>query len=161
MPHFTNFGMPFGLFGQLNWWRNTKLTWASRKAYEEIEEELLLLDWEPRYIITILFYQTWVFFCESYQTWVDLLLSPFYFIFLTLTHVHLPRSFCHLELRLLVFSFIALLIEYVILPGICHLLNQLLLALSPYVVRWKAWVCICSVGGEHKMFGEFNLNDRW
>jgi hypothetical protein len=154
MPHFTNFGMPFGLFGQLNWWRNTKLTWASRKAYEEIEEELLLLDWEPRYIITILFY----------QTWVDLLLSPFYFIFLTFIFWFDACSFTEVLLSLGItaadFLLHPLLAEHVISPGICHLLNQLLPALCPYVVRWKAWVCVCSVGEEHKMFGEFKLNDR-
>jgi hypothetical protein len=67
MPHFINLGTPFGLFGQLNWWRNTKFTW---KAYEETEKELLPLDREPRYITTVLFY----------QTRVNLLLTPFNFI---------------------------------------------------------------------------------
>jgi hypothetical protein len=152
MPHFINLGTPFGLFGQLNWWRNTKFTW---KAYEETEKELLPLDREPRYITTVLFY----------QTRVNLLLTPFNFMCLIFIFWLNPCSFTEVLLSLGItaadFLLHPLLAEHVISPGICHLLNQLLLALCPYVVRWKAWVCICSVGGEHKMFGEFNLNDRW
>jgi hypothetical protein len=75
---------------QLNWWRNTKLTRAYGKAYEEIEEELLLLDREPIYIFTILLY----------QTWVNLLLSPFYFICLAFNFGFNATSFTEVLLSL-------------------------------------------------------------
>ena len=154
MPHFTNLGTPFGLFGQLNWWRNTKLTWASGKAYEEIEEELLLLDWEPRYIITILFY----------QTWVNLLLSPFYFMCLIFIFWLNACSFTEVLLSLGITA-TGFLLHHP-LDRVCHFARYMPFtqpASSCFMsicCSVKSLGCVCSVGEEHKMFGEFKLNDR-
>jgi hypothetical protein len=124
------------------------------KAYEETEKELLLLDREPRYITTILFY----------QTRVNLLLSPFYFICLIFIFWFNVCSFTEVLLSLGIMATGFLLHRH--LDRVCHFARYMPFtqpASSCFIFICclvKSLGCVCLVGEEHKMFGEFKLNDR-